>query len=155
MEIKVENFKYMGMRGIINHLCKISMLYYYFFFVEFIQANWLIKSHRFQARNSIIHHLYIVLCVRHPKSSLLPSPFTLTHSLLYPLTLLLQYILFNSWQSHIFVVWMGWPRHLSAISSCGITKYNHLLVIVILIQSFFLPLITVFFYIILILPFVN
>ena len=35
-----------------------------------------IKLNRFQACNSMIPHLYIVLCVHHPKSSLLPSPFT-------------------------------------------------------------------------------
>ena len=33
------------------------------------------KLHRFQVYNSITHYLYIVLCVHHPKSSLLPSPF--------------------------------------------------------------------------------
>ena len=37
--------------------------------------HWLIKLYRFQVYNSITHHLYIVLCIHHPKSSLLPSPF--------------------------------------------------------------------------------
>ena len=38
--------------------------------------HWLIKLHRFQLYNSITHHLYIVLCVHLPKSSLLLSPFS-------------------------------------------------------------------------------
>ena len=37
--------------------------------------HWLIKLYRFQVCNSLILHLYIVLCVHHPNSSLLPSPF--------------------------------------------------------------------------------
>ena len=36
--------------------------------------------------NSIIHNLYIVLCVHHPKSSFLPSLFTPCYSFLHPLT---------------------------------------------------------------------
>ena len=36
----------------------------------------LIKLYRFEVDNSIVHHLYIVLCVHHPKSSHLSSPFT-------------------------------------------------------------------------------
>ena len=39
--------------------------------------HWLIKWYRFQEYNSIIHHLYIELCVHLLKSSLLPSPFIL------------------------------------------------------------------------------
>ena len=34
---------------------------------------WLIKLHRLRVYNSIIHHVYIVLYVHHPKSNLLPS----------------------------------------------------------------------------------
>ena len=34
----------------------------------------LIKLDRFQVYSSMTHHLYIVLCAHHPKSSLLPSP---------------------------------------------------------------------------------
>ena len=34
-----------------------------------------IKLYSFKVYNSIIHYLYIVLRVHHPKSSLLPSPF--------------------------------------------------------------------------------
>ena len=34
------------------------------------------KLCRFQVYNSRIHHLYIVLCVYHPKSSIIPSPFS-------------------------------------------------------------------------------
>ena len=37
--------------------------------------HWLMTFCWFQVYDSIIHHLYIVLCVHCPKSSLLPSPF--------------------------------------------------------------------------------
>ena len=37
--------------------------------------HWLIQLYRFQVHNSLIHHLYIVLCVHHPKVSLLPLAF--------------------------------------------------------------------------------
>ena len=50
--------------------------------------HWLIKLYRFQVDNSTIHHVYIVLCVHHPKSSLLPSPFNLPLPLLPPPTAL-------------------------------------------------------------------
>ena len=43
--------------------------------------HWLIKLYRFQVYNSIIHYLYIVLCVHYPKSSLLPSLFIPTFTL--------------------------------------------------------------------------
>ena len=48
---------------------------YIFFFIEFIRVKWVNKIIycRFQVYNSIIHNLYIVLCVHHAKSSLLPS----------------------------------------------------------------------------------
>ena len=45
-------------------------------FIKFIGWPWLIKLCSFQAYNSTTHHLYIVLSVHHPKSSLLPLPFT-------------------------------------------------------------------------------
>ena len=32
---------------------------------------WIIKLYRFQVYSSMIHHPHIVLCVHHPKSSLL------------------------------------------------------------------------------------
>ena len=46
-----------------------------------LEIHWLIKLHRFQVYNSIMYHLYIVLCVHHHKSSLLSPfiPFTLFH----------------------------------------------------------------------------
>lgn len=37
---------------------------------------WLIKSNRFQAYNSTIHHTCIALCVHPPKFNFLPSPIT-------------------------------------------------------------------------------
>ena len=47
--------------------------------------HWLIKLYRFQVYNSITHHLYIVLCVHHTMSGLLPSPFIPPYSPLPPL----------------------------------------------------------------------
>ena len=32
------------------------------------------KLYRFKVYSSVTHHLYIALCVHHPKSGLLPSP---------------------------------------------------------------------------------
>ena len=52
-----------------------GQLYYLFFKLNILWWHWLIKLYRFQVYNSIIHHLYIILYVHHPKSSLLPSPF--------------------------------------------------------------------------------
>ena len=43
----------------------------------------LIKLHRFQGYSSTIRHLYIALCVHHPKSSLLPSPLTSPFTFFY------------------------------------------------------------------------
>ena len=43
-----------------------------------------VTLYRFQVYNSTLHHLYIVLCVHHPKSRLLPSPFIPLYSLLPP-----------------------------------------------------------------------
>ena len=45
----------------------------------------LIELYRFQAYTSVIYHLYIVLCVHHPMSSLLPSSFIPLYILLPPL----------------------------------------------------------------------
>ena len=53
-----------------------QVFYFYFLFlcIEFLWIALVNKLYRFQVYNSIIHHLYIVLCAHHPKSSLLPSP---------------------------------------------------------------------------------
>ena len=52
-------------------------------FIEYIGWHWLIKLYRFQVYSSIMHHLYNVLCVHHPRSSLIPSPFTPPFTLFY------------------------------------------------------------------------
>ena len=44
-------------------------------FIDFIGVSLVKKLYRFQVYNSITHYLYIVLCVHHHKSGLLPSPF--------------------------------------------------------------------------------
>lgn len=48
--------------------------------VEFWRSHWLLKLYTFELHNSITHHLHIVLCDRHPKSSLLLTLFTPVHS---------------------------------------------------------------------------
>ena len=48
------------------------------FLLSILGWHWLIKLYRFWVYNFIIHHLFIVLCVHHSKSSLLPSPFILS-----------------------------------------------------------------------------
>ena len=53
-----------------NHLVWVSRS---FFKLGLLGWRWLIKLYRFPMYNSIIHHLYIVLCVCHPKSSVLLS----------------------------------------------------------------------------------
>ena len=65
--------------------------------------HWLIKVCSFQLYNSIIHHLYIVLCVYHPASSLCHhfSPFTLSH-LPHPLPLVIT-ILFVFMRIFVFL----------------------------------------------------
>ena len=43
------------------------------FLLNLLEWHWLIKLYKFQVYNSIVHHLYIALCVHHTKSSPLPS----------------------------------------------------------------------------------
>ena len=44
------------------------------FWSNLLGWHWLTKLHKFQVHDSIRHHLYTVLCVHTPKSSLRPSP---------------------------------------------------------------------------------
>ena len=69
-----------------------TCLFYFsfFFLLNLLGWHWLIKLHRFQVYNSIIHHLYVALCVYHPKSNLLSS------WLLKVIILLLKYVLVPS-----------------------------------------------------------
>ena len=60
---------------IAKELCQNTKIHKAFFKMNLLGWHWLIKLYRFQMYNSTTHHLYIVLCVHHPKSSLLPSPF--------------------------------------------------------------------------------
>ena len=57
--------------------------------------HWLIKLHRSQAYNSIIHHLYIILCIHHPEARLFLSPFipplSFFTSLLFPLVIIILF----------------------------------------------------------------
>ena len=50
---------------------KIIELHIFSFLLNLLGWHWLMKLYRFQGYSSIIHHLYTVLCVHHPKSSLL------------------------------------------------------------------------------------
>lgn len=52
------------------------------FLVNLLGWHWLTKFCRFQAHDSITHHLYTVLYVHHPKSSPHPSLFIPPHTLL-------------------------------------------------------------------------
>ena len=45
------------------------------FLLNLLGWHWQITLYRFQVYNSIMYHLYTVLCVQHSKSSLLPSLF--------------------------------------------------------------------------------
>ena len=75
---------------------------------------WLIKLYRFQVYSSITHHLYIGLCVCHPNSSLLLSPFipplpsyTFPHPpFLLGITILLSLCMnfFSAYSLHIFQI---------------------------------------------------
>ena len=47
----------------------------FFFLLNWLGWDWLTKLYGFQVYNSIINHLYTILCVHHPKLSLHPSPF--------------------------------------------------------------------------------
>ena len=57
---------------------------FFIFRLNLLGWQWLIKLHRSQVYNSIVHHLYIVLCAHHPKSGVLPSPLIPTIPLLPP-----------------------------------------------------------------------
>ena len=58
-----------------NYLCDFFFIFYLFVF-NLLGWHQLIKFCRFQVYTSTIHHLYIVLCVYHSKSSFFLSPFT-------------------------------------------------------------------------------
>ena len=45
----------------------------FYFLIEFIGVTLVNKLYKFQVYNSVIPHMWIVLCVHHPWSSLLPS----------------------------------------------------------------------------------
>ena len=65
----------------------VSVIQVLFFFIEFIGLTLLNKIYRFQVYNSIIHHLYIEMCVHHPKSSLFPSPYSMSPHSPFPLVI--------------------------------------------------------------------
>ena len=50
------------------------LFFFLLIFIEFIGTTLFNKIIKVSVYYSIIHHLYIVLCVHHPRSSLLPSP---------------------------------------------------------------------------------
>ena len=58
------------------------------FLIELTGVTLVNKRYRFQEYKSIIHHMYILLCVHYAKPSLLPSPL-IPHPLFlpYPLSL--------------------------------------------------------------------
>ena len=64
--------------------CCTTKCKYFFFQLNLLRWHRLIKLYRFQVYDSTTHHLYMVLCVHHPKSSLLPSPFVPLYCLIPP-----------------------------------------------------------------------
>lgn len=62
--------------------CRTSMAFWswwsgfllFLFLLNVLGKHWLINLYRFQVPNSTTHHLYMVSCVQHPKSSIHPSP---------------------------------------------------------------------------------
>ena len=75
--------------GICEYMYICEYIYIWFLFstfIGFIGVTLDKKLYNFQLYNSMTYHLYIVLCVHHPKSSLLPSLFIPLYSLLSPLT---------------------------------------------------------------------
>ena len=80
-------FSMLGSKRVHRFLCTLKRKFlnytsFYFSFLPFkkillnlLGGHWLIKLDRIQVYGAIIHHLYTVLYVHHPKSSLLPSPF--------------------------------------------------------------------------------
>ena len=79
-------------------------------------------------RSTILHHLYIVLCVHHPKSSLLLLPFSTSPHSLLTVTVLLSVsallsesfflsFLFNSNSLDFFPLAASPLRHLSSFLS--------------------------------------
>ena len=60
-----------------NQLSNLDMAKLSFIEMNLLGWHWIIKLYKFQVYNSIIHHLYVALCVYHPKSSLLSLPFIL------------------------------------------------------------------------------
>ena len=69
--------------------------------LNLLGLHWLIKSYRFQVYNSITHHLYVVLCVRHPRFNLLPSP------LIPPLPSSPSPPRLSLWKSPYWCLWLG------------------------------------------------
>ena len=53
----------------------LNLFIYLFFLFNLLVWHWLIKLHRFQMYNSLIHHLYILLRVHHSKPGFLLLPF--------------------------------------------------------------------------------
>ena len=60
------------------------IIFFKFLKLNLLERDWLIQLFRFQVYNSTTRHLYSVLCVHHPKSSLLRSSFIPLYSLLLP-----------------------------------------------------------------------
>ena len=59
--------------GWLTIFCMVFKFYFILFcFIEFIGVTLVKIVYRLQEYNFIIYHLYIVMCVYHPKSSLLP-----------------------------------------------------------------------------------
>ena len=72
---------------LIYHKTKNKAFQVFFFLLNLLGWHWLKKY--IQVHSSTAHHLYTVLCVHHPKSSICPSPFITISSSISPISLLL------------------------------------------------------------------
>ena len=109
------------------------LCFFSLFFIDFIGVTLVNKINRLRVYNSIIHRLYIVLCVHHPRSSSFSSPFIppvpsptspiLSPPLPAPLfgSLFLMRFCLNV-QCHVF----SSPSFLRAVSITGIKNANML-----------------------------
>ena len=84
--IQLCNHRHILDTGYFSHCKKFSFSFHFYLstLLNLLRWHWLIKLYRCQVYNSLIRHVYIVLCVHHPKSSLLPSHLSLLYPLLPP-----------------------------------------------------------------------
>ena len=73
---QVSNYVISSLDNSTHFMTKLWAVCFVPLFIKFIGVTLANEMYRFQAHDSATHHLYTVLCVLHPKSRLLPPPFT-------------------------------------------------------------------------------